>query len=372
VKVLIVTGIWPPDVGGPASHAPEFAGWLRSRGIAAEVVTTAVREPAKQPYAVHWIARSLPPGLRHAQVVRVVTEQARHADVIYEISMLGRSTLGSTLSRTPFVAKLPSDPAYERARRRGLFAGDMDAFQQERGGVAIRALRVARDAELRRASHVVCPSAYLRELAIGWGVAPGRVTVVPNPAPPVPADMAPRDALRAQHGMDGPTLVFAGRLTRQKTLEVAFAAVEAVPDVRLLVVGDGPERRQLEARAPERVTFLGAQPREQVLELFRAADASLLSSAWENFPHGVVESLAVGTPVISTDIGGVAEVVRDGENGLLVPSGDPPALAAAIARYLGDPALQERLRAAAPASLGAFAADEVYAKLEAVLRGAMR
>jgi glycosyltransferase involved in cell wall biosynthesis len=371
VKVLIVTGIWPPDVGGPASHAPEFAGWLRSQGIAAEVVTTADRAPAPQPYAVHWVTRTLPPGLRHAEVVRIVAQQARHADVIYEISMLGRSTLGSTLSRTAFVAKLPSDPAYERARRRGLFAGDMDAFQRERGGVGIRALRLARDTELRRASHVVCPSAYLRELAIGWGVAPDRVTVVPNPAPPVPA-MAPRDELRARLGFDGPTLVFAGRLTRQKTLEVAFEAVARVPDVQLRVVGDGPERAQLEARDPERVTFLGPQPRERVLEEFRAADASLLSSAWENFPHGVVESLAVGTPVISTDIGGVAEVVTDGENGLLVPAGDPAALGAAIERYLADPALQERLRAAAPASLGAFAADEVYGRLLAVLRGAMR
>ncbi|MDX6503509.1 MAG: hypothetical protein QOE29_634 [Gaiellaceae bacterium] len=372
MKVLIVTGIWPPDVGGPASHAPEFAGWLRSRGIAAEVVTTADAAPAKQPYKVHWVARSLPPGVRHAQVLRVVAREARTADVVYEISMLGRSTLGATLARTPFVAKLPSDPAYERARRRGLFGGDMDAFQQERGGLGIRALRLARDLELRRAAHVVCPSAYLRELAIGWGVAPGRVTVVPNPAPPIPADMASREELRASLGFDGPTLVFAGRLTRQKTLEVAFAAVERNPGVHLLVVGDGPERAQLEARAGEQVRFLGAQPRERVLELFRAADASLLSSAWENFPHGVVESLAVGTPVISSAIGGVAEVVRDGENGLLVPAGDVDALAGAIGRYLGDEALQERLRAAAPQSLGAFAADQVYGKLEAILRGAMR
>src|SRR5207237_3150943 len=150
----------------------------------------------------------------------------------------------------------------------------------------------------------------------------------------------------------------------QETLGVAFAALERNPGVTLLVVGGGPERAQLAARAGAQVRFLGAQPRERVLELFRAADASLLSSAWENFPHGVVESLAVGTPVISSAIGGVAEVVRDGENGLLVPAGDVDALAAAIERYLGDPALQERLRAAAPASLGGFAADEVYGRLE--------
>jgi glycosyltransferase involved in cell wall biosynthesis len=371
VKVLIVTGIWPPDVGGPASHAPEFASWLRSRGIAAEVVTTADAPPAKEPYPVHAVSRSLPPGVRHGEVVRVIAQRARSADVIYEISMLGRSALGATLSRRPFVAKLPSDPAYERARRRGLFSGDMDAFQQEPGGAGIRALRLARDLELRRAAHVVCPSAYLRELAIGWGVSPDRVTVVPNPAPPLP-DLAPRDELRSKLELEGPTLVFAGRLTRQKTLEVAFAAVEANPGVTLLVAGDGPEKARLEARAGERVRFLGAQPRERVLELFRAADASLLSSAWENFPHGVVESLAAGTPVISTAVGGVAEVVEDGVNGLLVPAGDPQALAGAIARFFADEGLRDRLRAAAPASIEAFAASAIYARLERILVGAVR
>ncbi len=73
-----------------------------------------------------------------------------------------------------------------------------------------------------------------------------------------------------------------------------------------------------------------------MLRLFRAADASVLPSAWENFPHTVVEALAVGCPVIATAVGGVPEVVRDGENGLLVPPGDAAALAAAIERFFGD------------------------------------
>ena len=71
-----------------------------------------------------------------------------------------------------------------------------------------------------------------------------------------------------------------------------------------------------------------------MLRILYAADAALLSSRWENFPHLVVEALAVGTPVIATAVGGVPEVVRDGENGLLVPAGDPDALAAAIRRLL--------------------------------------
>ena len=73
-----------------------------------------------------------------------------------------------------------------------------------------------------------------------------------------------------------------------------------------------------------------------MLELFRAGDASLLSSSWENFPHTVVEALAVGTPVIATRTGGVAEVLEDGVNGLVVEPGDVDALTAAIERFFAD------------------------------------
>ena len=81
----------------------------------------------------------------------------------------------------------------------------------------------------------------------------------------------------------------------------------------------------------------------------------------------MVEALAAGTPVLATATGGVAEVVRDGENGLLVPVGDAAALGAAIRRYVGDETLQRRLRAAAEESVAAYAPDRVFAQLEQTL-----
>jgi glycosyltransferase involved in cell wall biosynthesis len=195
--------------------------------------------------------------------------------------------------------------------------------------------------------------------------------VLPNPAPQVP-DLPPREALRDELGLDGDVLVFAGRLGPQKDLGIALDALAAVVDVSLVVAGDGPEREALERRTAElglaaRVGFLGSVPRERVLRLFRAADASLLPSAWENFPHTVVEALAVGCPVIATAVGGVPEVVRDGENGLLVPPRDSAALAAAIARFSGDPELRVRLSAAAPGSVAAYSEEAVFGEIEAEL-----
>ena len=177
-------------------------------------------------------------------------------------------------------------------------------------------------------------------------------------------------------GSAGRTLVFAGRLGPQKALGVALQALVDVPGVTLAVAGDGPERSALERRAGElgldgRVSFLGSVPRAQVLRLFRAADASVLPSAWENFPHTVVEALAVGCPVIATAVGGVPEVVRDGENGLLVPPGDPAALAAAIERFFSDGDLRARLAEAAPASVEGYSEENVFTTIEAELQRAV-
>jgi glycosyltransferase involved in cell wall biosynthesis len=375
--VLIVSGIWPPDVGGPASHAPDIAEFLSARGHRVEVVITADREPPLERYPVRFTSRRLPVGIRHAHSLVLIARRARHVDAIYTTGLFARAGIAAALARRPFVMKLTGDPAFERLQARGVVAGDIGAFQEERGGgLSSRALRRLRDWVVRRADHVFTPSSYLRDLVVSWGLDPARVSVMPNPAP-VTLPSTPRDELRRRFGMEGSTLAFAGRLTAQKSLAVLLEAVAATPDVALIVAGDGEERETLVAGVAQlglgnRVRLLGPVAREGVLELFAAADASILSSGWENFPHSVVESLAVGTPVIATRAGGVAEVVEDGRNGLLVPVGDPAALADAIRRYFGDDELRATMRANAAASVASYAPEQVFAAVIEKLERAIR
>jgi glycosyltransferase involved in cell wall biosynthesis len=356
MKVLIVSGIWPPDVGGPASHAPELARWLRAHGHAVEVLTTAASKPAAEPYDVHWVSRRLPPGARHAAVAVAVGRHARGADVVYATSMVGRTAVGCLLARRPFVAKLTSDVAFERSHRRTL--GEEEA--------ASKALRRVRDWSVRRAAHIVCPSEYIAELAAGWRGGSGGITVLPNPAP----DAA--DALPVAPPATRPLVAFAGRLTAAKNVDAALHAVELLPDATLVVIGDGEERQRLEQMAGERVRFVGARPRGEVLGLLAAADVAVLPSAWENFPHAAVEALAMGTPVVATRVGGVPEIIHDGENGVLVDAGDDDAFAEALARVLADDALRQRLAQGAARSVSRFAADAVYGELERILAEATR
>jgi len=359
VKVVIVSGIWPPDVGGPASHAPELAGFLHERGHDVHVVTTADTPPPARVYPVDWTPRRYPPGVRHFLGAGLVHRAASGADVVYSTGMIGRSALGSKIAGVPLVQRLAGDPAYERALRRGLTRSPLDRFQQE-SGAQISVLRRTRDRALRRAARIVVPSKAFAEIVSGWGF---EAEVVPHAVSAPSLPHAPRN---------GRTLVFAGRLVPQKALSVAFEAVRRNEDVTLLVAGDGPERARIEEAAPANVCFLGAQPREQVFELMHAADATLLSSDWESFGLVVAESLAVGTPVLAASAGGIGELLEDGRNGLLVPAGDVDGLAAAIGRYFSDVALQARLREAAADSVRRLDPSRIYPRYEAILAEAAR
>jgi glycosyltransferase involved in cell wall biosynthesis len=376
LRVLIVSGIWPPDVGGPASHGPEFGRFLIARGHEVRAVTSAgAAEAERFGFPLTTVRRDRPRLVRMTAGTLAVARAARWPDVVYSTGLYYKCVLAATLNRMPLVVKLTTDPAYERARRLGLFQDDLAAFQHPQQGTAIGYLKLIRRAMLARAAHVVIPSRYLAEIARGWGLPAQRLTVVPNPAPPV-GRLASREELRRLLGVDGATFVFAGRLVAAKHLPLAIAALRHVPGARLVMVGDGPERQRLlelieEAGLQDRVTLKGALPRLNAIEWLRAADAALLSSAWENHPHAAVEALAVGTPVVATAVGGVPEVIDTGVNGILVPPGDERALAEAMRAVTTDAELLARLRAGAAASAGRYDGDRAYETIERELLAAV-
>jgi hypothetical protein len=173
-----------------------------------------------------------------------VRSRGARVDVVYATSMIRRAALGATLARRPLVVKLVSDEAFERARRSGRFDGTLDAFQRA-GGARNRFLRSTRDASLRRARHVFCPSAYLRQLALGWGLDEAGVGAA-EPPPEVPL-LPPRHELRAEPGPDGDALAFAGRPGPGSRSTSRSRRWRWCPTT-LAVAGDGPDRDALERR----------------------------------------------------------------------------------------------------------------------------
>ena len=190
-----------------------------------------------------------------------------------------------------------------------------------------------------------------------------RVTVV-RPVGPAPVPGRPAAKVRADlGGGDAPLVVTVGRLHPQKDLPTLLRAAamlrERVPGVRVVVVGEGPDRAALAALAAElgvagTVTFAGASP--EAADELAAADAVAMCSLWESGPLVVAEALALGRPVVATPVGFVPEVIDDGVGGRIVPVGDPGALAAALGDVLADPVaaagMAEAGRRASAAVLG--------------------
>lgn len=142
------------------------------------------------------------------------------------------------------------------------------------------------------------------------------------------------------------------RLVPIKNVALAVDAVgiaaRAQPDLMLVVAGDGPLRAAVESQASAlglagHVIFAGRVPHEDLPAWYRTADVFVLPSEFDNSPNVALEAMASGVPVVATDVGGLREYVQAGVNGDLVPPGDPQALASAILRYSGDPALTARV-----------------------------
>jgi len=199
---------------------------------------------------------------------------------------------------------------------------------------------------------------------------PGDVEIVPNGVAVEPFEQA-----RAAEGLpEGRRLLWVNRLDRQKAFPVAVRAFDLLarelPDLSFVVAGEGRDRAavdRLQATVRRRVVMLGTVAHTDLPPYFAACDAFVSSATGqESFGMVLVEAMAAGLPVVATDVPGYREVVRDGIEGLLVPPGDPVALASAVARILGDRRLAERLADAGRARASEYSWERIVPRLEAL------
>lgn len=371
MNILMVTGIFPPDLGGPARYVPRMAQALVERGHLVEVVTlsdSTSHDDGQYPFAVRRIRRGLFRPWRLAATVWRIWRSAQECDLLYVNGLGFEAGLASLLALRPSVHKVVGDYAWERAMGRGWYRGSLEAFQGVRKNWKCKLACWVRTLPLLLAGAVVVPSRYLRGIVAGWGVGADKLRVIYN-------------AVEAQHQCakeplphwKGKTVVTVCRLVPWKGVEALIGVLAQLPQTRLVIVGDGPLRGQLETEVlglglQERVHFLGSVPQEQVRACIGQGDAFVLNSSYEGLPHVVLEAMEAGVPVVATAAGGTVELVEHDVSGLLVPVGDGAALRRALERLWQTPALGANLVQGARRALARqFGFQEMVNSTERVL-----
>lgn len=366
-KLFVASGIFHPEPGGPATYLASVLPSLQERGWAPRVLTFGAPAEDDYPYPVTRIARS-PYPLRQARYAFAARAHLSWSDLVYahtiDLPLLGGRD-------KPRVIKVVGDQAWERCMRRRWIPADLgiDEFQAYGGDWRVRWQKASRTRQIAAMDAVIAPSDYLKRMVESWGIAQEKVHVIHNAPPPMPPLGETRAEIRSGLNWDDrPTLITVARLQRWKGVDHLIRALSEMTDLRLIIVGDGPDRprlAELAAALDDRVVFTGQLDRKRVHRLLKAADGLALYSGYEGLSHTLLESLQLGTPVLASDIGGNREVLRHGVNGLLVPYVDVAALQRGIRQLLDR---RQEFAANAPTGLDRFQLETMTARTDALLR----
>ena len=324
---LALVGPLPPPSGGMANQTRQLGELLANEGAVVTIVQVNAPYPGK-------VVERVP-------VVRAVVRLFPYVVRLFRV--MGTADIVHVMANSGWSWHLFAAPAIMVARWRGV-----PSVVNYRGGEAATFLAASHALVrfiLRRSSALVVPSRYLHEVFSTHRI---ESDIVPNII-----DLErfrPRTEPRSRNALH---ILVPRNLEPIYDVATALHALQilrrTLPQVRMTVAGSGPEREQLERLASElgvadAVEFCGRVERDVMASLYRDADVVVNPSLVDNMPNSVLEALASGVPVVSTNVGGIPCIVRDGATALLVPPGAPAELAAAVRRVLEDAALAAELR----------------------------
>ena len=368
MRILVATGIYPPQIGGPATYSKLIYDELPKRGVEVEIASFG-----------EFIDR--PWGIRHALYFKSLLEKSTEVDLIYAqdpVSVGLPALFVSQIRGKALVVKIVGDYAWEQGRQRFAVTDSLDDFSTQYDSYAwqVKLLKKIQKYVADGATAIITPSEYLKSIITNWGVDSSKVAVIYNGFHMDKMDKTP-SVLRRALGLSGKVIVSVGRLVPWKGMTLlieAFAQVrEVITDARLVIVGDGPEMDSLKSKVEnlklsDSVVFTGRLEQKKAFEYVKASDVFALNTSYEGFSHQLLETMALGTPIVTTPVGGNVEVIRHEENGLLATLNDKDSFVREMSRLLSDDTFASRLAKKAKKDVMAFTDSVMLDRLAGFLK----
>jgi len=380
MKIVIASGIYPPDIGGPATYSRLIAGEFTKRNIDVSIVCYSDKKEEvfdkEEKFKVLRIERKNNAFLRYWLYFWNLIKLAKNADLIYAQGPLGAglpAMLASKILGKKFIIKIVGDYAWEQGVNQFGVKDLIEEFQTKKYDSKTERIRRIQKFVVKKADRVITPSEFLKKIVKGWGAKEDKIFVVYNAGP----EIGKINHILPKTGLKGDILISAARLEPWKGM---VALVEIMPDLlkenpnfRLIIAGDGPltESLKIAVKNPNlggKVTLAGRIPHEELMSYFKASKIFVLNTAYEGLPHIVLEAMACGLPIVTTNVCGNPEVVENNHNGLLVEYNNKEELKDAILKIWKNKNLKEQFIKNGKKILEKFTKEEMINRTLEVLK----
>jgi len=339
-KITIVTGIYPPDIGGPATFIPSFAKHISTLGIGVEVITLGENfNSSTCPFLVTRIKRSLWHPLRSFLVIIAIIKSARNSDLIFSNTLDFESAISSIILRKKRIQKVVGDIAWERASLSARYAGTLDDYQNAKLDYRSILTNFYRNFSVWQACLIITPSSYLERVVRNWTNPKKKIQVIYNNV-----EFKQRNKILKK---DKFRLISIARLIPHKGIESILLALKELSfDFEYIVIGDGPLRTHLEKMAKNfrlDVSFIRSVDKQEISNWLSSSDLFILNSSYEGLPHVIIEAMSHSCLVLASKVGGTVELVNDGVDGFLFDYNKIEQISNAVNELYSNPELRERI-----------------------------
>jgi glycosyltransferase involved in cell wall biosynthesis len=330
MKCLLISGIYRPEIGGPATYLPTLAKALINQSNQVEVITLKNSSaPAQiEAWPVNYITRDQNLLLRFVKTVILILRKAKSTEYIFSNGLFQETAVALLFITRKSVAKVVGDPVWERARNKGFTKLSITDFNDSKLKINQRFQRRLICWSLNRFDHITCPSLELKSLMQGWGVVKP-IEFIPNGV----------DLILSSTERKVFDLISVCRLVSWKNLDQLVIA-NAKAKTRLAIAGSGPEESKLKALAlatNSDVTFLGQLEELDVIKALQKSKVFALLSDYEGLSFSLLQAMACGLPSIVSSAKGNTDVITNNSEGLVVDIKNQNNIVTAIQQLLSEP-----------------------------------
>ena len=320
MDILITVGIFPPDIGGPASFVPKIAKYLINKGHNVKIICLSDKKHLtyKDDINVIRINRSLPIIFRWLKTIVKIYSNSKKSDLIFVNGLGTETTIANLFIRKKVIRKIVGDPVWERVYNKNLIDESFDDFQENNHGLSISLQKMIRNWSINKSNLIITPSQHLKNFIdkIGFDK---NIFVINNGV-----NIEQHNKVVLENNII--QLLVVSRLVSQKNIDSIIKAVKVMENENIIlnIVGDGSEINNLKLlvkkyELDKKINFIGKIENTKLNEYLKDADIFIQASNYEGLPHSILEAMNFEIPILSTDVGGCSVLLNKGERGYIIP-----------------------------------------------------